>query len=113
MFVEFSIRPAEPLTLELAPAAASEPLDQLSCDKRHALSACIEGAWDEVIPVIRGCHQALAAGQPRVVTTIVIVEDQSRDQTPAWPRFLQDAISAAPQLVEDPARPLRRIPVSV
>ena len=52
------------------------------------MSASIEGSWEQVMAVIRGCHQAHADGHPRVVTTIVVVDDNAH----GWPRLLDDAV---------------------
>ena len=37
---------------------------------------CLEGEWDEVMPVVRACHDALRKGASHVITTIGI-EDQA------------------------------------
>lgn len=113
MFVEFNIRPVQPLSLEQDPADRGEPLDQLACNDRLSLRASIEGSWDEVMSVIRNCQQALVAGQPCVVTTIVVVEDRLNQQENGWPRCLQEGLSIACSKIDDSARPVRRIPVSV
>jgi hypothetical protein len=113
MFVQFSIRPVQPLSLEQDATFTGEPLDRLSCDDRQSLRASIEGSWDEVMSVIRNCQQALVAGQPRVVTTIVVVEDRLNDQSTNWPRCLQEGLSVARQQIVDSGHAIRRIPVSV
>jgi|GEM_PF-5182504 len=113
MFVQFSIRPVQPLSLEQDATFTGEPLDRLSCDDRQSLRASVEGSWDEVMSVIRNCQQAVATGQPRVVTTILVVEDRVSEQATGWPRCLQEGLSIACSRIDDSPRPIRHIPVSV
>jgi uncharacterized protein (TIGR00106 family) len=40
------------------------------------MGTCIEGEWDEVMPLIRRCHEHMRAQAPHLVTTIRIEEDQ-------------------------------------
>ncbi len=37
-----------------------------------AMGTSIEGIWDQVMPLIRRCHETLRAGNDRVLTHIVI-----------------------------------------
>lgn len=113
MFVEFSIRPVRQPLLEHV-GNHPDPLDRSSRDDRPpSLSACIEGTWDEVVEAIRGWQQALSNGQPRVVTTIVIVEDHLADRMKRWPRCLDERIPAAHGPGDQSGRSVRRIPISV
>lgn len=36
---------------------------------------CIEGSWEEVMPVLRKCHQRVRELTPHVVTTIKVEDD--------------------------------------
>ena len=38
-------------------------------------STCIEGSWDEVMPVLRACHERLREKYPHVITHIRIDDD--------------------------------------
>jgi uncharacterized protein (TIGR00106 family) len=40
-------------------------------------ATCIEGDWNEVMALVRLCHQRVLAHSPHVVTTIKIEEDLS------------------------------------
>jgi uncharacterized protein (TIGR00106 family) len=37
---------------------------------------CIEGEWDEVMTVVRRCHERMRQSSPHVVTTVRIEDDQ-------------------------------------
>ena len=37
---------------------------------------CIEGEWDEIMPLIRRCHERARTGSPHVVTFIKIEDDE-------------------------------------
>ena len=37
---------------------------------------CIEGEWDEVMTVVRRCHERMLQSSPHVVTTVRIEDDQ-------------------------------------
>jgi uncharacterized protein (TIGR00106 family) len=38
-------------------------------------STCIEGEWDEIMPLIHRCHDRARKGSPHVVTFIKLEED--------------------------------------
>ena len=40
-----------------------------------ASGTLIEGTWDEVMPLVRRCHEAVRARQDRVVTYVKIVDE--------------------------------------
>ena len=40
--------------------------------KLGSMSTCIEGDWDEVMEVVRKCHQKALESSPRCLTTITI-----------------------------------------
>ena len=76
MFVEFTISPARGWLLKTSTTQADDTLERSGIDGRSGrVNARLEGSWDEVMAVIRGCHEALVDGYPRVVTTIVVVDD--------------------------------------
>jgi uncharacterized protein (TIGR00106 family) len=37
---------------------------------------CIEGEWDEVMPLVRQCHERARKGSPHLVTLIKIEDDE-------------------------------------
>ena len=43
------------------------------------LGTCIEGEWDEVMPLIRQCHERMRKLSPHVMTTIRI-EDEAGER---------------------------------
>ncbi|MDQ3556012.1 MAG: MTH1187 family thiamine-binding protein [Gemmatimonadota bacterium] len=62
---------------------------------------CIEGAWDEVMPLVRRCHERMREMSPHVVTTLRI-EDQAGQQ-----RQLTENVRSVEEKV---GRRLQRIP---
>lgn len=79
--------------------------------RARSMSASIEGSWEEVMSVIRGCHQAHANGHPRVVTTIVVVDDNISGHISGWPRLLHEMAPAAEAQPGQATPRARRIPV--
>lgn len=78
MLAEFSIYPlgAEHLSKDLAKVI--DVLDDTGVDYRLGpMSTTVEGGWEHVIATIRRCHDAVAAGHERVITTIT-VDDRKR-----------------------------------
>ena len=116
MIVEFSIRPMRQPSGEQFVTEGTETLDgavnRTQADGRpRSMGAAIEGSWDQVMSVIRGCHQAHANDHPRVVTTIVVVDDNAVGHGSGWPRMLQEiAPPGAPQPGQA-IQHVRRIPV--
>jgi uncharacterized protein (TIGR00106 family) len=37
---------------------------------------CIEGGWDEVLPLVRRCHERLRERSPHVMTTLHIEDEE-------------------------------------
>ena len=60
---------------------------------------CIEGDWDEVMPVIRQCHEKIRERTPHVVTSIRI-EDEEGERN-----MLKRNVSSVEEKV---GKPLRR-----
>lgn len=109
MIVEFSIRPIRQPTVV---AGDTETMDRVESKGRgRSMSASIEGSWDEAMSVIRGCHQAHANGHPRVVTTIVVVDDNISGHINGLPRLLHEMIPPAEAQPGHAAPLARRIPV--
>lgn len=42
-------------------------------------ATCIEGDWDEVMPIIQRCHQNLRRHAPHVVTLIKVEDEEDAD----------------------------------
>ena len=54
-------------------------IDQSGLDYRvGSMGTSIEGGWDEVMRLIRRCHQALLSTSPRVLTHISIDDRKGR-----------------------------------
>src|SRR5204863_1534642 len=61
---------------------------------------CIEGDWDEVMAVVRQCHERVRQSSPHVLTTIRIEDEEgARDQ------LTRNIASVEEKL----GRPLRRV----
>ena len=79
MLAEFSIYPLDDAHLSKDIARVVDLLDNSGLNYRLGpTSTSIEGDWDDVLGVIRQCHQIVAdAGHSRVVTNIMV--DDRRD----------------------------------
>lgn len=40
---------------------------------------CIEGEWDEIMPVVRECHEKVRERSPHVITTIKIEDEEGAE----------------------------------
>ncbi len=110
MFVEFSVRPMRQPPLGKDVHGEVEAVDRrANGGGPRSMSASIEGSWEQVMAVIRGCHQAHAEGHPRVGTTIVVVEDNAH----GWPRLLHETASPDPAQIAHARQSVRRIPVEI
>jgi len=114
MFVEFSIRA---MRQPFGEADVTGEVETVECaeaaERGRSMNASVEGSWEQVMSVIRGCHQAHAGGHPRVVTTIIVVDDSVNGHRPGSPRFLQDAAHSVEVQVGQPSQPVRRIRVDI
>jgi uncharacterized protein (TIGR00106 family) len=73
MLVQFSIYPLQTGHLSKDIAQVVEILEAAGLDYRLGpLSTSVEGEWDQVLPAIRRCHEAVAQNHARVLTTIMI-----------------------------------------
>lgn len=112
MIVNFSIRPMRQPSGEPDITGGTERADRTGPDGRpKSMSAAIEGSWDQVMSVIRDCHQAHVTGHPRVVTTIVVVDDNVNGHFHGWPRLLREIVPPQGAQLEQATRYVRRIPV--
>ncbi len=112
MIMEFSIRPMRQPSQEAASTGEAETVDDEQTDGAgRSMRASIEGSWDQVMSVIRGCHEAHANGHPRVVTTIVVVDDSISRHANGWPRVLQDMVPPVPGQADNGIQSIRRIAV--
>jgi uncharacterized protein (TIGR00106 family) len=60
---------------------------------------CIEGEWDEVLPLVRRCHEHLRKQAPHVITTL-----QIEDQEDARDKLRHNVESVAAKLGKLPER---------
>lgn len=92
MLVQFSIYPLQEEHLSKDVARVIETLEGTGLDYRLGpMSTAIEGSWDQVLAAIRRCHEAVAQGHERVVTTITIDDRKSQ------PHHLAEMISSVEQ----------------
>ena len=63
-------------------------------------STCIEGEWDEVMPLVRRCHDRFRQGSAHVITTIKV-----EDERGAVDQLRRNIASVEEKL----GRPLRRL----
>lgn len=112
MIVEFNIRPMRQPSKGRAVTEGAETMARARENGRpRSMSASIEGSWDEVMSVIRSCHEAHANGHPRVVTTIVVVDDSINGHVNGWPRVLHEVGTPVQDQLGNGAQHVRRIPV--
>jgi len=113
MLMQFSIRPMPQPSRGPVPAGEAEAVNGDGAnDPTRSMRASIEGSWDEVMSVIRGCHQAHANDHPRVVTTIVVVDDSISGHLGSWPRVLHEVAREVPDQPGTGTQNVRRIPVT-
>lgn len=78
MLVDLSIMPLGEARTGAAIAEALDLIAESGLPYRLTPSGiCIEGGWDDVIPVVRGCHAVVARRSPHLVTLLRIEEDGS------------------------------------
>lgn len=77
-------------------------IDRSGLDYRVGpMGTVIEGEWDQIIPLVKRCHEAMLKSAERVMTTIRI--DDRRDR-PGTGRLTQKVVSLEAKL----GRPLKR-----
>lgn len=80
MLVEFSITPLGGDThLSTRLAEALKIVDASGLPYQLTpMGTCVEGEWDEVVPIIRLCHDRLRGLSPHVFTTIRIEDEEGQ-----------------------------------
>jgi uncharacterized protein (TIGR00106 family) len=79
MIAEFAVFPLDGDHMSEDVAKVIKTLEATGLDYRLGpMGTCVEGTWEQVLVAIQRCHQAVAAGHGRVITTIVI--DDRKDQ---------------------------------
>ena len=116
MIVNLIIRPMRQPSGEQEVTEGSETVDRavnraVSDGRPRSMSAAIEGSWDQVMSVIRDCHHAHVNGHPRVVTTIVVVDDNAGGRIHGWPQLLRETGPSEESRPEHATQHVRRIPV--
>lgn len=61
--------------------------------KSNPMGTCIEGTWDEVMGVVRKCHEAMLEDSNRVITQIKI------DDRPGKPNRLEGKLQSIEKLL--------------
>ena len=78
MIAEFSINPMDSTHISRDLASLVEILEQSGLTYRLGpMGTCVEGHWDEVLGVIRRCHQAMAGRHERVITSVLVDDRKS------------------------------------
>lgn len=88
MLAQFTIYPMDETHMSRDVAQILEILDAAGVDYRLGpMGTAVEGNWEQVMPAIRRCHEAMRAEHPRVITTITI------DDRTEQPHHLDDMVS--------------------
>lgn len=99
MLVEFSVYPTDETHLSKDVARMVEILEEGGVDYRLGpLGTAVEGDWDEVMAVIRRCHETMTDKHQRVVTTITI--DHRKEQ----PHHLDEMVAVVERELGHAAR---------
>ena len=92
MLAEFSIYPLQTEHMSKDVAKVIETLESTGVHYHlGSMSTAVEGNWEQVMEAIRRCHQMMALGHDRVITTITI--DDRKNQ----PHHLAEMISSVEQ----------------
>jgi uncharacterized protein (TIGR00106 family) len=79
MIVEFSVWPMTGPSVSQQVAKVVKLVDESGLDyKLNAMGTVVEGDWDEVMGLIKKCHQLLAGETERVITNISIDDRKGR-----------------------------------
>ncbi len=98
MLAEFSINPMNTEHMSRDVARVIETLQATGLAYRLGpMGTCVEGDLDQILAAIRRCHQAVAAGHERVITTVVI------DDRKTHPHHLSDMVTSVEQQLSRPA----------
>lgn len=69
-------------------------------------ATCLEGRWDEIMPLIRKCHDAVREKCPHVVTVIKIEDDKAeRNKLSENIRAVEEKAGRDLRVGEQPAAP--------
>jgi uncharacterized protein (TIGR00106 family) len=81
MVVEFSVWPMVGPSVSQHVAKVVKLVDESGLNyKLNAMGTVVEGDWDEVMGLIKKCHQLLAGETERVITNISIDDRKGRTQ---------------------------------
>jgi uncharacterized protein (TIGR00106 family) len=81
MIVEFSVWPMIGPSVSPQVAKVVKLVDESGLNyKLNAMGTVVEGDWDEVMGLIKKCHQLLAGETERVITHISIDDRKGRTQ---------------------------------
>lgn len=81
MVVEFSMWPMVGASVSGQVAKVVKLVDESGLNyKLNAMGTVVEGEWDEVMGLIKKCHQLLAGETERVITNISIDDRKGRTQ---------------------------------
>jgi uncharacterized protein (TIGR00106 family) len=79
MIVEFSVWPMVGPSVSQHVAKVVKLVDESGLNyKLNAMGTVVEGDWDEVMGLIKKCHQLLAGETERVITNISIDDRKGR-----------------------------------
>ncbi|ATJ83075.1 MTH1187 family thiamine-binding protein [Halomonas beimenensis] len=78
-------------------AACQRVIEDAGLEHRmHAYGTNIEGSWDEVLAVVKRCHEAVhAMGAPRITTTLKLGTRTDREQ------HMDDKLESVETLLRD------------
>jgi uncharacterized protein (TIGR00106 family) len=73
MLCQFSISPAGQVSMSSEVAKIIDLIDRSGLMyKTHAMGTIVEGDWDEIMRLIKRCHELMLSNSSRVTTTIMI-----------------------------------------
>jgi len=74
MLINFSVVPlGQGVSMSPGVSKIIDMIDKSGLDYRmHAMGTVVEGDWDEVMELVKRCHEAMLEGSERVYTTMVI-----------------------------------------
>jgi len=94
MLAEFSIYPMHTAHMSQDVAQVVKVLEGTGLKFRLGpMGTCVEGDMEEVLSAIKHCHQAVASGHDRVITTIAI------DDCKKSPHHLSEMVTSVEQQI--------------
>ena len=89
MLAQFMVHPSDGVHFSRDVALMVEILESAGVEYRLGpLATAVEGNWEQVMPAIRRCHEAMREHHPRVITTITI------DDRAEQPHHLDEMVAA-------------------